>query len=62
LAQAHEEISSDVTDDAAMVEMIGGIVKIFPGSDENLKLTTVSDITFAEAILQQRLLQDMSSN
>ena len=62
LTQAHEEISSDVTDDAAMVEMIGGIVKIFPGSDENLKLTTVSDITFAEAILQQRLLQDMSSN
>ena len=61
LTQAHKEISSDVTDDAAMVEMIGGIVKIFPGSDENLKLTTASDITFAEAILQQRLLQNMAA-
>ncbi len=60
LARAHEEISRDVTDDATMVEMIGGIVKIFPGSDENLKLTTISDIAFAEAILKQRLLQNMA--
>lgn len=43
-----------VTDDCSMVESLGVDVKIVLGSAENIKLTTVTDITFAEAILKPR--------
>ncbi len=43
-----------VTDDCSMVEALGEKVEIVLGSAENIKLTTVTDITFAEAILKTR--------
>ncbi len=45
-----------VTDDCSMVEALGEKVEIVLGSAENIKLTTVTDITFAEAILRNREL------
>lgn len=42
------------TDDAQLVERLGHGVKIFPGSEENLKLTTPLDMVLAEAILRGR--------
>ena len=54
LRQAHEQVREDVTDDAAMVEMTGGSVRLFPGSPENLKVTTPLDLEIAEAILRRR--------
>jgi len=42
------------TDDASLVEAIGGRVKIVPGSYENIKITTPEDLIFAEAILGSR--------
>ena len=45
----------DVTDDAAMVEALGHEVRIFPGSDDNIKVTTPSDVVVAEALLAARL-------
>lgn len=45
-----------VTDDCSMVEALGEKVEIVLGSAENIKLTTVTDITFAEAILKTREL------
>lgn len=42
------------TDDAALVERIGVPVRIYPGSRENLKLTTPEDFRAAEAILEGR--------
>ena len=54
LRQAHEEVAEDVTDDAAMIEMTGGSVRLFPGSPENLKVTTPLDLEIAEAILRRR--------
>ena len=54
LRQAHEQVREDVTDDAAMIEMTGGSVRLFPGSAENLKVTTPLDLEIAEAILRRR--------
>ncbi len=45
-----------VTDDCSMVEALGEKVEIVLGSAENIKLTTITDITFAEAILRNRKL------
>ena len=45
-----------VTDDAALVERIGGAVHLVRGSPENIKVTTPSDLVVAEAILTQREL------
>ena len=54
LAQAHSEITADVTDDAAMVEMIGGRVAVFEGSSDNIKVTRPEDLAVAEAIAARR--------
>ncbi|HEY9663732.1 MAG TPA: 2-C-methyl-D-erythritol 4-phosphate cytidylyltransferase, partial [Allocoleopsis sp.] len=45
----------EVTDDAALFEQCGLPVKIVPGEETNLKVTTPVDLTIAEFILKQRL-------
>ncbi len=50
LRAAHETVADDVTDDASMVEVAGGLVGTFSGSEENIKITTQSDIAMANAI------------
>ena len=54
LREAHRTISDGVTDDAAMVEMLGRPVKLFMGSHDNIKVTTPEDIPVAEAIAKVR--------
>ncbi len=54
LRQAHRSVTDDVTDDAAMVERVGGRVRLFMGSYENIKVTTPEDLSIAEAILRKR--------
>ncbi len=54
LADAHRRVSETVTDDAAMVERIGGTVRLFMGSYRNLKITTQDDLPVAEAVLRSR--------
>ena len=54
LREAHRTISDDVTDDAAMIEMLGRPVKLFMGSHDNIKVTTPEDIPVAEAIAKAR--------
>lgn len=43
-----------ITDDCMAVEAIGCPVKLTAGSQENIKLTTVADIAYAEAIYRAR--------
>jgi 2-C-methyl-D-erythritol 4-phosphate cytidylyltransferase len=43
-----------VTDDATLVEQLGYRVKVYPGSDTNIKVTTPEDLALAEAILKSR--------
>ena len=54
LKNAHESISYDVTDDASMIECMGGTVKLFMGSYQNIKITTPEDVVMAEAIYVSR--------
>ncbi|AXF56629.1 2-C-methyl-D-erythritol 4-phosphate cytidylyltransferase [Salicibibacter kimchii] len=42
------------TDDAGLVEHIGGTIRLVPGNEENIKLTTPYDIGIAEMILEER--------
>lgn len=42
------------TDEASLVERIGGRVKIIEGSPENIKITTKEDLLLAEFILRTR--------
>ncbi|MFN9175858.1 MAG: 2-C-methyl-D-erythritol 4-phosphate cytidylyltransferase [Synechocystis sp.] len=44
----------EVTDDAALLEKCGHPVKIVPGEETNLKITTPVDLAIAEFILRQR--------
>ena len=50
LLAAHETVDQEVTDDASMVEIAGGLVGTFEGSYKNIKITTQSDIPIARAI------------
>ena len=43
------------TDDAALVERIGGKICVVMGSHENIKITVPEDLIFAEAILRKRI-------
>ncbi len=49
-----DEVLSAATDDAALVEAMGGEVAVVEGSVENLKITTPLDIRVAEAIIAGR--------
>ncbi|MPZ23915.1 MAG: 2-C-methyl-D-erythritol 4-phosphate cytidylyltransferase [Dehalococcoidia bacterium] len=51
LERAHREVSTNVTDDAAMVEMVGARVVVYPGSNRNIKVTTADDLKLAAALL-----------
>jgi 2-C-methyl-D-erythritol 4-phosphate cytidylyltransferase len=51
LLRAHEEVSEDVTDDAAMLEKLGIAVKTYEGRHRNIKITTPDDLALAEAYL-----------
>ena len=54
LWDAHQRCVDTFTDDAAMVESVGGRVKMFQGSYENLKVTTPEDLDIAGLFLQRR--------
>ena len=54
LADAHDRVAEDVTDDAAMVELAGGAVKLFMGSYENIKVSTPEDLAAARVLLESR--------
>ncbi len=54
LTEAHARADGTFTDDAAMVERIGGRVRLFEGARDNIKLTTPEDYAAAGAILARR--------
>jgi 2-C-methyl-D-erythritol 4-phosphate cytidylyltransferase len=57
LRQAYERARRDVyvgTDDAALVERIGGVIRVVPGEWANQKITTQADLDWAEWYLRNR--------
>ena len=51
IRNAHHDIDVDVTDDASMVELIGGIVQVVEGDTKNIKLTNPTDFQIANNLL-----------
>jgi 2-C-methyl-D-erythritol 4-phosphate cytidylyltransferase len=54
LKKAYGSLKSEVTDDAAAVELIGSKVKLYKGHYENIKITTREDLALAEIIAKRR--------
>ena len=49
-----DDVVAAATDDAALVEALGGTVRIVPAPPENLKVTTALDLRVAELLLADR--------
>ncbi len=49
-----EEVLREATDDASLVERLGGRVKVVEGSPENMKITDRGDWLYAEQLLAER--------
>jgi 2-C-methyl-D-erythritol 4-phosphate cytidylyltransferase len=49
-----EEVLAQATDDAWLVERMGGRVAVVPAGSENLKITTPLDLALAELLLARR--------
>lgn len=58
LVRAHATITSEVTDDAGMVERLGVQVVVVPGHEEAFKVTRPLDLVLAEAVLARRRATD----
>lgn len=53
IKEAYQQARGDVTDDAMLVEQIGGKVKLYLGSYDNLKITMPRDLAIAELLLKE---------
>ena len=53
LRRAHAA-HAEATDDAALIEAMGGTVVVVPGEQENLKLTSPGDLELAERMMERR--------
>jgi len=54
LMNAFQYNEHDVTDEAQLVELTGGRVKLFMGTYDNIKITTPADLTMVGALLRKR--------
>jgi len=50
IKKAYQKANGDVTDDASLVEQAGYKVKLYPGSYDNIKITTPEDLALAEIL------------
>jgi 2-C-methyl-D-erythritol 4-phosphate cytidylyltransferase/2-C-methyl-D-erythritol 2,4-cyclodiphosphate synthase len=50
IKDAYKRITEDVTDDATLAEKAGYKVKMYTGSDKNIKITTSEDLSIAKSI------------
>lgn len=53
--QAALEAGAELTDDCSAVERLGKQVFLVDGEEENLKITTPTDLIVAEALMQERM-------
>jgi 2-C-methyl-D-erythritol 4-phosphate cytidylyltransferase/2-C-methyl-D-erythritol 2,4-cyclodiphosphate synthase len=55
ILQAHRQAAAGATDDAAVAERAGLTVRLVPGEEENLKITSADDLARAERLMLSRL-------
>jgi 2-C-methyl-D-erythritol 4-phosphate cytidylyltransferase len=54
LIKAYRKATAEVTDDAQIIELTGGKVKLYMGSYDNIKITTPADLAMAEMLWKRR--------
>lgn len=54
LERAHHAAGAEATDDAGLVETVGGTVTVVPGAEEAFKVTRPLDLLLARAVLADR--------
>lgn len=54
ITEAYRQAKTEVTDDASLVEQLGGKVKLYMGSYDNIKITTPDDLALAEWMLYHK--------
>jgi 2-C-methyl-D-erythritol 4-phosphate cytidylyltransferase len=54
LKESYQKATVDVTDDAQIVELAGGKIKLYQGSYDNMKITTPTDLAIAETLWARR--------
>ena len=54
LVRAHAAVGGEVTDDAGLVERVGGTVRVVAGHEDAFKVTRPLDMLLAEAVLARR--------
>ncbi|MFA5629487.1 MAG: 2-C-methyl-D-erythritol 4-phosphate cytidylyltransferase [Dehalococcoidales bacterium] len=52
IREAHAKACKNATDDAALAESLGYTVKLYPGSYNNIKVTTPLDLSLAEILVK----------
>src|SRR4030042_532240 len=52
IQNTYRHVFGDVTDDASLVEKAGYKVKLYPGSYDNIKITTPADLAMVEALVK----------
>ncbi|MCK4387619.1 MAG: 2-C-methyl-D-erythritol 4-phosphate cytidylyltransferase [Dehalococcoidia bacterium] len=55
ITRAYQELTTEVTDDAAAVERLGYKVRLYKGAYNNIKVTTPEDLALAQIIAQDVL-------
>jgi len=55
-AQADEQVLREATDDAMLVERYGGDILLHEGSPRNVKITTPTDLRFAELLIGEEAI------
>lgn len=53
ITEAYRKSRGEVTDDASLVEQAGYQVRLFPGANDNIKITTSYDLPLAEVLLKK---------
>ncbi len=61
LTEAYQNMNDEVTDDATLLERRGHKVKIFRGSYDNMKITTLEDLALAEIYCRDLINQTLTS-
>ena len=54
ITEAYRQVQVEVTDDASLVEKMGYQVKLYPGSYDNIKVTTPEDLALAQVLWRKR--------
>jgi len=54
IQNSYRHASGEATDDASLVEKAGYKVKLYPGSYDNIKITTPADLAIAEVLWKER--------